>query len=102
MSDTGKSEHRYTLAEINRMRAAERTILLPVTWVNMNYGSSPSYNESNLTAAIEERIRTYMQAGIRAEDVEAAAAEQKHREAAQRLAMRDPKDDLIGKQRDVR
>lgn len=56
------TERKYSVAEIDRMREAIRLKLEP-------RGSVFTYNEGELSARVEDRLRTYMMAGVDPADV---------------------------------
>lgn len=70
------NDRRYTVAEIDALRAAVTASLRP------RRAPSPHEHHFNLPSSglsIEERVRTYMLAGITAEDVLAADAEERQK-----------------------
>lgn len=56
------SERKYSVAEIDRMRAAI-SATFPCSWVFKGDGS-PGRREPDYSAQIEDRLRTYMLAGV--------------------------------------
>ena len=62
------SERKYTVAEIDALRqVAEMRYLYGTTvWGD---GMSRCYMEADKTKAVEEMVRTYMMAGITAQDI---------------------------------
>jgi hypothetical protein len=64
-------EHRYTVNEIDRMRAAVRQMLSVTVWRSA-YSGEARYHPPE---EVEMHVRTYMLAGIRPEEVEKTAAE---------------------------
>lgn len=65
MAALRNKEQKYSIHEIDRMRAAIATAI-----------QSPGlYNDADRAAAIEDRLRTYMQNGTTPEELEANAME---------------------------
>ena len=63
---TQVAQRPYTLAEIDQMRAAVAEFL---------YDPYASYNLHERSVLIEERVRTYMMAGVSADELNAQATE---------------------------
>jgi hypothetical protein len=80
MSETG-TERRYTLADIDRMRGLLRQLLTPI--------DSPYY-EAEISAKVEDHLRTYMQAGIRPEKISDRVKEQNRMVQEMRLRLAEP------------
>lgn len=66
-------ERAYTVAEIDRMRdAVEHRLVFGYSIGDPHSGvmTSASYNGERMAKCVEERLRTYMLAGIEPEDLE--------------------------------
>ncbi len=65
----------YTVQEIDRMRRLLPEIMFPTIWYSRTsgMGSGGSYKETDRKTEIEERLRTYLLAGIRPEQLEEEA-----------------------------
>lgn len=82
------SERAYTLTEIDEMRRlVERLMEGPRYWHYSPSGcyssSGGGYDPARRTAAVEDRLRTYMMAGTSLDELVAAVRELNDRETAQ-------------------
>jgi phenylacetate-coenzyme A ligase PaaK-like adenylate-forming protein len=64
------SEKKYTLNDIDALRAACRErYLYGTTARGSGSRTSRPYTESELASSVEQQVRTYMMAGITAQDI---------------------------------
>lgn len=79
----------YTIQEIDRMRRLLPEIMYPVTWYSRSSGvrEGSGGNEMDRKIEIEERLRTYMMAGVSSEHLEHEAMRIKEKSEEQRLSL---------------
>lgn len=73
------SERKYSVSEINALRSAAETLLL---WGTLNQSArngqmSRGFRPEEKATAVEEMVRTYMMAGVTADDLYADERETK-------------------------
>ena len=68
-------DHRYTIIEIDRMRQATDTIMFPTVWLSSTLGYRPGTDGQigEHEKKVEDRLRTYLLAGVRPEELEELA-----------------------------
>jgi len=75
---------KYSVAEINSLRSAcEQIYLFGTPLLQPKGGFSRSFKESDKITAVEEMCRTYMTAGITADDLCKAYAPQQEEKASE-------------------
>ena len=84
-------DHKYSVIEIERMRAALGDILFPVQWYSSTSGMG-GYNPDRKDDAerVESQLRTYMLAGIRPEEIEVRRKESIEQSEKQRKQHEKP------------
>ena len=72
MSESHLIDHRYTVIEIERMRAATDALMFPMVWDSLGNGPAPGSGglPGEREKKVEVQLRTYMMAGTRPEELE--------------------------------
>jgi hypothetical protein len=84
LGSTRLGERAYTVAEIDDLRAVcEFRYIWGTTFLIEPMGTSREYNEQDMNKYVEDELRTYMLAGITAQDIR----DEDKRKAKQRAAL---------------
>lgn len=80
---------KYSVSEIDLMRALLPNIMFPTIWWSRSSGHTAggSYNQTDRQKEIEERLRTYLMAGVSLEELEEESREVADRSEEQRLSI---------------